>query len=399
MDNKTLAGIDHVGDLRAFVRVADACNFTLAAERLGLTRSAVGKCVARLEAGLGVRLLHRSTRSVSLSDEGRLFYEHAARILSEVDNAAGAMARRKQTPRGRLRIDVPVSLGRLHVLPLVREYLDRWPDVEAELSFSDDYSDLVRDGIDLAIRIGGDGDSRLVRRVLAPHRLITCASPAYLARHGMPATLDELPRHQVLAFVHAGAVVPWRYSAGGEERQLHVAGRLRLGNTEALRDAALAGAGIAQLGAFLIGEDLRAGRLTPVLETIAAPGAPVCAIYPHRRHLPPKVRHLIDAIAVRWRHSLPGRPERAGQQNETRRARSVRRARRRSHHRHGARQRFTSSTRATDQITNVDPAITDFPRINSAYRQQPFSIQKACIQLSDIDGSAARRLAFSSLLL
>ena len=204
VDNKTLAGIDHVGDLRAFVRVADACNFTLAAERLGLTRSAVGKCVARLEAGLGVRLLHRSTRSVSLSDEGRLFYEHAARILSEVDNAAGAMARRKQTPRA-LRIDVPVSLGRLHVLPLVREYLDRWPDVEAELSFSDDYSDLVRDGIDLAIRIGGDGDSRLVRRVLAPHRLITCASPAYLARHGMPATLDELPRHQVLAFVHAGA--------------------------------------------------------------------------------------------------------------------------------------------------------------------------------------------------
>ena len=145
MDNKTLAGIDHIGDLRAFVRVADACNFTLAAERLGLTRSAVGKCVARLEAGLDVRLLHRSTRSVSLSDEGRLFYEHAARILSEVDNAAGAMARRKQAPRGRLRIDVPVSLGRLHVLPLVREYLDRWPEVEAELSFSDDYSDLVRD--------------------------------------------------------------------------------------------------------------------------------------------------------------------------------------------------------------------------------------------------------------
>ena len=186
----------------------------------------------------------------------------------------------------------------------------------------------MRDGIDLAIRIGGDGDSRLVRRVLAPHRLITCASPAYLARHGMPATLDELPRHQVLAFVHAGAVVPWRYSAGGEERQLHVAGRLRLGNTEALRDAALAGAGIAQLGAFRIGEDLRAPADAGVGDHRAAPGAPVCAIYPHRRHLPPKVRHLIDAIAVRWRHSLPGRPERAGQQNETRRARSVRRARR-----------------------------------------------------------------------
>ena len=196
-------------------------------------------------------------------------------------------------------------MGRLHVLPLVREYLDRWPDVEAELSFSDDYSDLVRDGIDLAIRIGGDGDSRLVRRVLAPHRLITCASPAYLARHGMPATLDELPRHQVLAFVHAGAVVPWRYSAGGEERQLRVAGRLRLGNTEALRDAALAGAEHRAAGRV-------PGRRRPArrpadagVETIAPPGTPVCAIYPHRRHLPPKVRHLIDAIAARWRQSLP----------------------------------------------------------------------------------------------
>ena len=251
-----------------------------------------------------MRLLHRSTRSVSLSDEGRLFYEHATRILSEVDNAAGAMARRKQTPRGRLRIDVPVSMGRLHVLPLVREYLDRWPDVEAELSFSDDYSDLVRDGIDLAIRIGGDGDSRLVRRVLAPHRLITCASPAYLARHGMPATLDELPRHQVLAFVHAGAVAVallgrWRGTpaacggtpAAGQYRGLARRRAGRRGHRAAGR---------------VPGRRRPArGRLTPVLETIAPPGTPVCAIYPHRRHLPPKVRHLIDAIAARWRQSLP----------------------------------------------------------------------------------------------
>ena len=275
------ARLDHLGDLLAFVRVADAQSFTAAADKLGLSRSAIGKCIARLEQGLGARLLHRSTRSVSLSDEGRVFYAHALRILAEVENAADAMDSRRQAPRGRLRLDLPVSLGRLHVMPLLRDYLREWPEVEADVSFSDDYADLVRDGIDVAIRIGGDPDSRLVQRVLAPHRLITCASPAYLERHGAPATPDDLARHRT------------------------VARRLRLGDTEALRDAALAGEGIAQLGAFLVGADLRAGRLQAVLESVAPAGAPVCAVYPHRRHLAPKVRVLIDGIARAWRAGPP----------------------------------------------------------------------------------------------
>ncbi|MFD4838939.1 LysR family transcriptional regulator [Achromobacter sp. NPDC058515] len=316
MDNKTAppARLDHIGDVLAFVRVADAQSFTMAAERLGLSRSAIGKCIARLEQSLGTRLLNRSTRSVSLSDEGRLFYEHAQCILSEVDNATDAMASRRQAPRGRLRIDLPVSLGRLHIMPLLRDYLERWPAVEADVSFSDDYADLVRDGIDVAIRIGGATDSRLVRRVLAPHRLITCAAPEYLERHGVPATPDELGRHQAIAFTHAGTLVPWRFAVNGQERIVQVAGRLRMGNTEALRDAALAGGGIVQLGAFLVGDDLRAGRLLPVLESAAPAGAPVCAVYPHRRHLAPKVRVLIDEIAGRWssgapwsRHAQPSR--------------------------------------------------------------------------------------------
>ncbi|WP_081955099.1 LysR family transcriptional regulator [Achromobacter sp. RTa] len=300
-----VARLDHVGDLLAFVRVADAQSFTAAAEKLGLSRSAIGKCIARLEHGLGARLLHRSTRSVSLSDEGRVFYEHALRILAEVENAADAMDSRKQAPRGRLRIDLPVSLGRLHLMPLLRGYLREWPEVEADVSFSDDYTDLVRDGVDVAVRIGGDTDSRLVRRVLAPHRLITCASPAYLERHGAPATPDDLARHQTMAFSHAGALVPWRYSINGQERLAQVGGRLRLGNTEALRDAALAGEGIVQLGAFLVGADLRAGRLQPVLESVAPPGAPVCAVYPHRRHLAPKVRVLLDRVAQAWSAGPP----------------------------------------------------------------------------------------------
>ncbi|WP_025139077.1 LysR family transcriptional regulator [Achromobacter sp. DH1f] len=298
-------GIDHFGDVLAFVRVADAQSFTLAAEKLGLSRSAIGKCIARLEQDLGARLLHRSTRSVSLSDEGRVFYEHAQRILAEVDNAADAMASRQEAPRGRLRIDLPVALGRLHLMPLLHDFLRQWPDVDADVSFSDDYTDLVRDGIDVAIRIGGEVDSRLVRRVLAPHRLITCAAPAYLDRHGAPAHPDDLPRHQTLAYTHMGVQVPWRFAQAGQDRLVQIAGRVRLGNTEALRDAALAGAGIVQLGAFLIGDDLRLGRLAPLLETWAPPGAPVCAVYPHRRHLAPKVRRLIDDIAAAWRDGAP----------------------------------------------------------------------------------------------
>ncbi|MCY1529974.1 HTH-type transcriptional regulator DmlR [compost metagenome] len=287
------------------MRVADSQSFTAAADKLGLSRSAIGKCIARLEQGLGARLLHRSTRSVSLSDEGRVFYEHALRILAEVENAADAMDSRKQAPRGRLRLDLPVSLGRLHIMPLLRDYLREWPEVEADVSFTDDYTDLVRDGVDVAIRIGGDPDSRLVQRVLAPHRLITCASPAYLERHGAPATPDDLARHRTLAFTHAGVLVAWRYAVNGQERQVQAAGRLRMGNTEALRDAALAGEGIVQLGAFLVGADLRAGRLQAVLESVAPAGAPVCAVYPHRRHLAPKVRVLIDSIARAWSAGPP----------------------------------------------------------------------------------------------
>lgn len=162
--------LDNLTDLLVFIRVADACSFTLAAERLGISRSAAGKCVNRLEERLATRLLQRTTRSVSLTEDGAVFYEYAQRILSQAEEAETALNTRRQTPRGRLRLDLPVSLGRLHILPILREFLAQWPEVDADVSFSDEYSDLVRDGIDVAIRVGGSDDSRLVRRVLAPHR-------------------------------------------------------------------------------------------------------------------------------------------------------------------------------------------------------------------------------------
>lgn len=297
--------INHFGDLLAFVKVADSQSFTQTAERLGMSRSAVGKCIARLEENLATRLVHRTTRSVRLTEEGNLFYDHAMRILCEVDDAEAALAQRNQTPKGRLRIDLPIAFGRLHILPLLQNYLAQWPELEADVSFSDHYRDLVTDGIDIAIRIGGPADSHLIRQVLAPHRFITCASPAYLKQHGAPTTPDDLARHQTIIFTHANSPIPWQFCIGDVERQIDVQGSLRLGNTEAIRDAALAGSGLVQLGAFLVGQDIKQGKLTAVLENYSREEPPICAVYPTRRHVSPKVRMFIEHIRKQWANHLP----------------------------------------------------------------------------------------------
>ncbi|MDR0253668.1 MAG: substrate binding domain-containing protein [Brucellaceae bacterium] len=210
------------------------------------------------------------------------------------------MATRKQEPRGRLRIDVPFSFGRMHVLPVLHRFMADWPDLAVSVSFSDRYVDLIDEGIDLAIRIGGADDSRLMTRTLAPHRLVTCATPEYLAARGVPKVLEELSGHSCLTFMHGGKVADWRFAVEGNLRTLPVQGRFCAGNAEALRDGVLAGYGIGQLATFLIGDDLRAGRLVPVLDAYAVNGEPIRAVYPSPRHLSPKVRRFIDLLAESW---------------------------------------------------------------------------------------------------
>ena len=312
--------LDRITDLIAFVRVADARSFTIAAELLGLSRSAVGKCVTRLEDRLGVRLLHRTTRRVSPTDEGEAFYDRCVRILADLDEAELAMASRSEQPRGRLRLDLPVSFGRLHVLPVLHRFMEAWPEVVVTVTFTDRYVDLIDEGVDLAIRIGGDDDSRLVARTLAPHRLVTCATPGYLATHGVPQTPADLAGHSCLAFTHAGRPTDWRFKtptqgaaedppAGRYTMSVH--GRLCASNAEALRDAALSGYGLAQLATFLIGDDLRLGRLVPVLDGYGVDGAPIRGVYPSGRHLSPKVRRFVDLLVEAWPPEPPWdrRPE------------------------------------------------------------------------------------------
>ena len=189
--------IDRMKDINVFVHVAEAKSFTTAAEHIGLSRSAVGKSIVRLEDRLGVRLLQRTTRSVSLTGEGAAFHERCVRLLADLDEAEMSMLSHSQAPRGRLRLDLPVSFGRLHVLPILSEFMRKWPEISVSVSFNDRYVDLIDEGVDLAIRIGGSDDWRLMTRLLAPHRLVTCASPAYLESHGVPRTIERSRRPQL----------------------------------------------------------------------------------------------------------------------------------------------------------------------------------------------------------
>ena len=265
----------------------------------------VGKSVVRLEDRLGVRLLQRTTRSVSLTGEGAVFHERCIRILADLDEAEMSMLSHSQAPRGRLRLELPVSFGRLHVLPIVSQFMRKWPEISVNVSFNDRFVDLIDEGIDLAIRLGGSDDSRLMTRYLAPHRLVTCAAPAYLEKFGIPTDVEQLAEHSCLAFVHGGRPVEWRFTMDGHIRTVAINGRFSATNAEALRDATLAGYGIAKLATFLISDDLRAGRLVRVLEGFAADGPAVRAVYPSSRHLSPKVRSFINELVNAWRPEPP----------------------------------------------------------------------------------------------
>jgi DNA-binding transcriptional LysR family regulator len=300
-----MMAIDRMKDISVFVHVAEAKSFTAAAERIGLSRSAVGKSIVRLEDRLGVRLLQRTTRSVSLTGEGAAFHERCVRLLADLDEAEMAMLSHSQAPRGRLRLDLPVSFGRLHVLPILTRFMDKWPEISVSTSFNDRYVDLIDEGVDLAIRIGGSEDGRLMSRSMAPHRLVTCAAPSYFASRGRPERIEQLAEHSCLAFVHGGRPVEWRFSDNGQSRSVAIGGRFAATNAEALRDATLAGYGIARLATFLISDDLRSGRLLPALEHFDAEGPPIRAVYPSSRHLSPKVRSFIDELLDAWRPDPP----------------------------------------------------------------------------------------------
>ena len=299
--------MDKIGGITAFVRAAEAGSLTAAAETLGLTASAVSKAILRLEARLGVQLLLRNSRQLSLTDDGALFLERCKRILAEIQAAEDAIAEARKTAFGRLRVSLPVAFGRLHILPLLQEYLVQNPAVTLDLTFADEFTELTGHGIDVAVRMTRNDppDSELLTRRLATSFLVVCGSPAYLERAGTPSAPNDLQAHNCMGFMHSGRAYDYRLRNARGAGDVAAHGRLRANNGEALRDAALAGLGLVQLHSYIAGPEIEAGRLRPVLLGHVAAGVAINLVYPRQRHASVRVRSFVAFLAGRVRDPAP----------------------------------------------------------------------------------------------
>lgn len=295
--------INSLLDLKIFIWVAETESFTEAAELSGLSRSAVGKIIAKLEESLQHRLFHRTTRVVKLSYEGEIFLEHAKRILKEVEETEQVLSV-DQEPQGRLKITVPVVFGRLHVMPLLWKFQQCYSQLAIEVLFSDEYQDVVREGIDIAIRIGGNSDSALIQKTLAFHQYLTCASSEYLSQNPALTEVSSIKKHQCLRYLHEGKAVSWKYQVNQEVVDIEPSGNMMLQDIESLKEAAIAGHGIVQLSSFLLRKSIESGDLQEVLPAFRPQKEPIYAVYPSKKYLSPKVRKLIDFIDNEWQRRL-----------------------------------------------------------------------------------------------
>lgn len=282
--------------MRAFVGVVEAGSFVRAAEALGVSKAAVSRQVAELEARLGVRLLQRTTRRLSLTDEGQRFVERCRELLASVDEAEAEVTAASGEARGLLRVNAPLTFGVLHLAPLWGGFLERNPLLRIEVTLLDRIVDLVEEGYDVAVRIAALPSSTLVSRRLASTRMVACAAPAYLARHGAPLHPAELARHATFSYAYLSTGDEWRFACGEESFAARIRPRMHANNGDTCRAAALAGQGIVLQPDFLVGEDLRAGRLVEVMPHWRSVELGIYAVYPSRKHLPAKVRRLVDFL-------------------------------------------------------------------------------------------------------
>jgi len=295
--------MDYLSDLAVFARVAEQMSFTAAAQSLGLSKSAVSKQIARLEQRLGSQLLQRTTRRLQLTETGRIVQAHAERVMAEAQAAEAAVQNLQEAPRGLLKVNLPMSFGLSHVAPLLPELLAQCPDLRIEASYNDRRVDLLEEDVDAAVRIGDLADSTLNARRLGPARVVYAAAPSYIEKFGTPKHPDELKWHHCLIYSYLADPLLWRFASepGGEsDIAVRVQGPLTANNGDALRLAALAGTGIARLPSFVIGPDIAAGRLVPILEEYRVADLGIYAVYPAQRHLTPKLRAFIDFLADKF---------------------------------------------------------------------------------------------------
>ncbi len=280
----------------AFTRVVDSNSFTLAARQLGMSKATVSKHVSMLEEHLGARLLNRTTRSLGLTEAGARFYVHCQKIVAELSSAETELMDSGAAPSGTLRVSAPTCFGTLHLAPLLGNFLQRYPDLEIDMTLADRKIDLIESSHDVAVRIARQAFPGLCSRRLAPSPQVVCAAPAYIARYGRPSAPEDLADHNTLTYAYLTTGDIWTLAGPGGPKTVKVRGRLRADNGSALRRAVLSGFGLALMPTFLVGEDLEAGRLVNLLPDYEDSSYSVYAIHAHDRHVTPKVEAFVDFL-------------------------------------------------------------------------------------------------------
>ncbi|MCJ8350679.1 LysR substrate-binding domain-containing protein [Moritella sp.] len=276
-----------------FVAVAETESFTAAAKRLGISTAQVSRQVSALEERLSAKLFYRTTRKVSVTEVGGIYYQHCRQVMDGLADAERAITNLQSTPKGKLKITAPITYGERSVAPLVNDFVTQYPELEVELVLSNQQIDLIDEGFDLAIRLGQLGDSTMIGKRLATRKQYVCAAPEYLSAFGAPHTLSELDRHNCLS----GTLDYWRFQEKGKARNIRVKGNFSCNSGPVLVDAALKGMGIVQLPDYYVQEYINQGQLIELLPNYREPDDAVWALYPQNRHLSPKVRMLVDYLA------------------------------------------------------------------------------------------------------
>ena len=288
--------------INEFVAVAEGGSFTAAADKLGLSIAHVSRRIKAREARMNIRLLNRTTRKVSLTEEGQVFYQHCRQILDALAGAENALDDLQSSPTGALRMTAPVSFGDTYIAPLVNDFARQHPKLRVDLKLTNQRLDIMDEALDLAVRLGPLEDSRLIARRLGERAPIVCAAPQYLARAGQPHTLNELSEHNCLL----GTLDYWRFRDNGRARTIRVSGSLRCNSGPSLLDAARKGLGLVQLPDYYLRADLDAGKLVPLLQTYAPEREGIWALYPPTRRLSPKVRLLVHHLETQLPPLLGG---------------------------------------------------------------------------------------------
>lgn len=276
-----------------FVAVAETDSFTAAAKQLDISTAQVSRQVSRLESRLATKLLHRTTRKVSVTEAGNIYYQHCRQVLDGLEQAELAIGDMQSKPTGKLKITAPVTYGEATIAPLVNNFLKRYPDLELEINLSNLKKDLIEEGFDIAIRQGNLDDSTMMAKGLSSRTFYVCASPSYLKEYGVPLKPSDLERHNCLQSMNDH----WFFHINGKARNLRLNGNIRSNSGHALLDAALKGIGIVQLPGDYVCPHVENGELAVLLEEYRAPDQGVWALYPHNKHLSPKVRMLLDYLA------------------------------------------------------------------------------------------------------